>query len=106
MEEEITIRYNEKTGLWEKHEPFMTIDVMTEEDYITIKAAVEHYQKHGEWVDRYEGKYANSSYICSLCENEALWKHETNELGITRLTQALSSFCPHCGVKMENKEKK
>lgn len=106
MEEGIVIRYNEKTGLWEKHEPFITIDVMTEEDYDTIKAAVEHYQKRGEWIDRYKGKYANPLYICSLCENEALRKPEIYDLGHSRMIQDLSSFCPHCGVKMEGKGEK
>ena len=69
MSEALKIRYNEKTGLWEKHEPFMTIDVMTEEDYNTLNAAVEHYRKRGKWINGRYNDWQGNVYEeqCSYC---------------------------------------
>lgn len=58
-------------------------------------------QSEGEWKDRYNGKYANSIYECSLCKEKALWKIGINELGSPKITQTLSPFCPNCGAKMK-----
>ncbi len=87
MEEGLTIRYNEKTGLWEKHEPFITIDVMTEEEFNLIKAAVEHYQNRGRW------EFDGMGWVCSECE-EYPDKHADP-------VKPEFIFCPNCGVRME-----
>lgn len=60
--------------------------------------------KHGRWVDRYNGKYANHLYECSECKKTALYKAEVNELGNERFVQALSAVCPHCAARMDGKE--
>lgn len=57
--------------------------------------------KHGRWVDRYGGKYANPLYDCSECKESALYEYRVNNLGGYYTVQALSAHCPHCGAKME-----
>ncbi len=57
-------------------------------------------QSEGEWIDRYNGKYANSLYICSLCGKRAPLDIKANELGNEQIAQMLSQFCPNCGAKM------
>lgn len=56
---------------------------------------------HGQWVDRYGGKYANHLYECSVCKETALFKVKVDELGKEHLVQALSAACPHCRAKMD-----
>lgn len=87
MAEELTIRYDEKTGLWEKHEPFITIDVMSEEDYKAIKAAIEHYQKRGKWDQ--QGNYSECG------------KNVYDGLDADVWSRYSPPFCPNCGVRME-----
>ena len=53
--------------------------------------------KHGRWVDRFDGKYANPLYECSECKRLALYTIETDSEG---WIQALSNACPHCCAKM------
>lgn len=39
--------YDEKTGTWgAKKEPFITIEVQTEEDYELLKKAIKFYNEH------------------------------------------------------------
>ena len=61
--------------------------------------------RHGEWKDRYENKFANHYYECSLCGNPALDRTVNNELGNPRQEQALSPFCPNCGAKMDGERR-
>ena len=58
--------------------------------------------KHGKWIDKYGNKYANHLYVCSVCGEEALGEFYTNELGQTKLRQALTVGCPHCLAKMDS----
>ena len=58
-------------------------------------------QSEGEWIDRYNGKYANPIYECSQCGEVPLKKTHINELNTMELIDALSSFCPNCGSKMK-----
>ena len=57
--------------------------------------------KHGEWIDKFNGKYANPTYVCSICGERALLEMYRNELDQWRYRQSLSIRCPHCGVKMD-----
>lgn len=57
--------------------------------------------KHGRWVDRYGGKYANPLYECSECKEAALKKDELSVLDNWITVQVLSAYCPNCGKKME-----
>lgn len=61
-------------------------------------------QKKGEWVDQYNGKYANPIYVCSICGKGTLLTPYINELNNMEMTQALSAFCPNCGAKMKGGE--
>ena len=54
--------------------------------------------KHGRWVDRFNGKYANPLYECSECNGLALYTIVTDSEG---WIQALSNVCPHCRAKMD-----
>ena len=57
--------------------------------------------KHGRWVDRYGGKYANPLYECSECKKKPLYRHKVDDLGNEYFIPELSDFCPHCGAKMD-----
>ena len=58
----------------------------------------------GEWIDRYNGRYANPIFVCSVCDKGTLLTPHINELGQMEMVQALSQFCPHCGAKMNESE--
>lgn len=57
--------------------------------------------RHGQWIDEYNGKYANPRYICSNCKGKALYDFVRDELGNWKEVQALTEFCPNCGAKMD-----
>ena len=59
-------------------------------------------QIEGDWVDQYNGAFANPIYACSVCDKGTLFKPHIDELGKMVMVQALSSFCPNCGAKMKN----
>ena len=61
-------------------------------------------QSEGEWIDRYNGKYANSLYVCSVCDGRALLTTSLNELSTSTVKQILTPYCPHCGAKMKGGE--
>lgn len=51
---------------------------------------------HGRWVDEYDCGYTTPH--CSECGEIALTKEETS------YDYVYSSYCPHCGAKMDGKE--
>ena len=59
--------------------------------------------RHGEWVDRYGGKYANQLYECSVCKEFAPDKVGIDVLGSQTIGWALTPYCPNCGAKMDGK---
>lgn len=61
-------------------------------------------QSEGEWIDRYKGKYANSLYVCSICDGKSLLANHMNELLTPTVKQILTPYCPHCGAKMKGGE--
>ena len=61
-------------------------------------------QSVGEWKDRYNGKYANSLYVCSICDGKSLLATHRNELLTPTVKQILTPYCPHCGAKMKGGE--
>ena len=61
--------------------------------------------RHGEWKDRFENKYANHYYECSVCGKSALDGTKYNQLGNPEIIEVLSDFCPHCGAKMDGERK-
>lgn len=56
--------------------------------------------KHGEWIDKFNGRFVNPTYICSVCGEKALLECYINELDHWKYRQSLSIRCPHCGAKM------
>ena len=67
---------------------------------IQPKADVEQV-RHGEWIDEYDGKYANPRYTCSNCKGKALYDVVRDELGNWKEVQVLTEHCPHCGAIMD-----
>ena len=49
-------------------------------------------QSEGEWIDQYQGQYANQLYKCSVCGETAF--HDDKRWFLT-------NFCPNCGAKMK-----
>lgn len=71
-------------------------------NYVDTDDIVEYAeQKHGRWVDRYGGKYANQLYECSECKEKALYKVSVSTLFNEFIVQELSDYCPNCGAKMD-----
>lgn len=59
----------------------------------TIPAADVAPVVHGEWM-----RYSRTLWhYCSVCLEDALMSKSTG-------TEVLSSFCPHCGAKMDLEE--
>ncbi len=73
--------------------------------YDTPKADVVEVN-HGYWKDRYGNKYDNHLYECSICGKDALGESYCDELGQSRIRQALTPICPRCGAIMDGKEEK
>ena len=67
-----------------------------------LKSADATEVKRGEWKDRYNNKYYNHLYECSVCGKEALYECYKNELDQWNERQALTPVCPHCGAKMDS----
>lgn len=61
--------------------------------------------KHGEWRDRYDEKYANRLYECSLCGEVAPDGTVYDELERPLRQQILSPYCPNCGAKMDGERR-
>lgn len=91
MEKEFVVRYNEETGLWEKYEPYATIDVATEEEFNMIAAAVAHYQRRGRWLPAPD--IGDCCYRCSEC-GKVLDRHREDD----------DEYCAKCGLKMEEEQ--
>ena len=56
--------------------------------------------RHGGWKDRYDEKYANRLYECSLCGEIAPEGTVYDELERPLRQQMLSPYCPNCGADM------
>lgn len=76
-------------------------DIMQDQYAKALYNANYRKQIEGEWKDCFDGKYANATYLCSICGKGTLLKPDINELGNAEIIQALSPFCPNCGAKME-----
>ena len=57
--------------------------------------------KHGKWIDKFNGRFVNPTYRCSVCDGIALDEEFKNELDQIKSRQALTAYCPHCGAKMD-----
>ena len=52
-------------------------------------------QIEGEWIDQYQGMYANQLYKCSVCGETAF--HDDKRWFLT-------NYCPNCGARMKRGE--
>lgn len=73
-----------------------------EEELVEIPKANVEEITYGEWIDKYNNKFTNHFYICSICGEKALNNFKLNALENWVTVQALSSRCPHCGAHMVN----
>lgn len=86
----------------ELYDDFYTYEASQLEDYLKRFPTIEAEPvRHGRWIDRYGGKYANHLYECSECKGTALYKYEVDVLDNGHFVQALSAACPHCRAKMD-----
>jgi DNA-directed RNA polymerase subunit RPC12/RpoP len=68
-------------------------DLPSVEEYATdLYNAGYRKQCEGEWIDKYQGMYANQLYKCSVCGETAF--HDDKRWFLT-------NFCPNCGAKMK-----
>lgn len=91
MSKEIVLRCN-KDGVWERYEPYATIECPTEDDYNFLVNAVEKSRKcEGTWE---KSDIPGEKYVCSECGG-ACWYYDFEG------DVAKSKFCPNCGAKMK-----
>lgn len=83
---------------------FQFITKTAYEIIISQEAQIEKYKstnispvRHGHWVAEYDSGYTTPH--CSECSGIALTKEETS------YDYVYSSYCPHCGAKMDGKER-
>ena len=99
MGKDLICVYNEETGLWEESpEPFAIVEYTTEEDFEFMKAAVEHYGKHGKWIE-WNGMDIpenHGRHKCSICGEFAIKPKYDEEI--------LTYYCPNCGAKMMDEQ--
>lgn len=95
-------KFNPETGEYEYKEHAKTQEEFNAQRKAVIQRLGELEDRaEGEWKDRYENKYANHYYECSLCGKPALDRNVDNGLGNPRQEQALSPYCPWCGARMK-----
>ena len=75
--------YSHYSNLWDE------VDAMPAADVTPVK--------HGRWIAEYDCGYITPH--CSECGETALTKEETG------YDYVYSSYCPHCGAKMDGGEK-
>jgi ribosomal protein S27AE len=85
--------------------PYTYTDAVKVETILNAPTADVVEVRHGYWKDRYENKYANHYYECSVCGGAALDGIKNNGLGNPESIQVLSDFCPRCGAKMDGERK-
>lgn len=94
------IIYDEKTGTWgEKKEPYITIEVETEEDYKVLLERLEKQNaKKPLGVDLHGKKSGNiHNWVCPICENFL-----SNQRKVTEgHNYFIPSYCPVCGQKID-----
>lgn len=94
------IIYDEKTGTWEeKKEPYITIEVATEEDYKILKERLEKQNlKRPLGVDLH-GKNAGNihNWVCPMCKHFLSNRRKVTEAH----NNFIPSYCPVCGQKID-----
>lgn len=100
---ELELVYNEETQEWEqKHEPFITIECETEEDFEFIGTAVAFYKKH---LEEQEKPQTNADRIRAMTDEELAAFHANG--GVTEACLRLEDegYSATTEQKMELREK-
>lgn len=85
----IMIRYNEKTGKWDKYEPYMTIECPEENDYEFLKTAIE------KQVFKKPLKESLADYGCPTCGAYI------NFDGLNGNVEHAPKYCSECGQRLD-----
>jgi predicted RNA-binding Zn-ribbon protein involved in translation (DUF1610 family) len=89
----IRIRYNEKTGEWDKYEPYMTIECPEEKDYEFLQTAI------AKQVFKEPLKESLADYGCPTCGAYI------NFDGLNGNIEHAPKYCSECGQRLQWKEK-
>ena len=93
------IVYDKKTGTWvEKKEPYITIEVETEEDYKVLLEWLEKQKaKKPLGVDLHKKESGNIHlWVCPICEIFLLGRRMADEKPSLH-----PNYCPGCGQKID-----
>lgn len=85
----IMARYNEKTGKWDKYEPYMTIECPEENDYEFLKTAIE------KQVLKKPLKESLADYGCPTC------RAHINFDGLNGNVEHAPKYCSECGQRLD-----
>lgn len=85
----ITLKYNEETGEWEKYEPYMTIDCMTEEDFDFFQTAI------AKQTLKKPFKESLADYGCASCGAYINFDALNEEI------EDAPKYCSECGQKLD-----
>ena len=89
----IRIRYNEKTGEWDKYEPYMTIECPEEKDYEFLQTAI------AKQVGKKPLKESLADYGCPTCGAYI------NFDGLNGNIEHAPKHCSECGQRLLWEEK-
>lgn len=93
------IVYDEQTGTWvEKKEPYITIEVETEEDYKVLLERLEKQKaKKPLGVDLHKKESGNIHlWVCPICETFLSGRRMADEK-----KSFPPNYCPRCGQKID-----
>lgn len=85
----IMIRYNEKTGKWDKYEPYMTIECPEEKDYEFLQTAI------AKQVSKEPLKESLADYGCPTCGAYI------NFDGLNGKIEHAPKYCSECGQRID-----
>lgn len=88
----IMIRYNEKTGKWDKYEPYMTIECPEEKDYEFIETAI------AKQIFKKPLKESLADYGCPTCGAYI------NFDGLNGNVEHAPKYCSECGQRLDWRE--
>lgn len=85
----IMVRYNEKTGKWDKYEPYMTIECPEEKDYEFLQTAIE------KQIFKKTLKESLADYGCPTCGSHI------NFDGLNGNVEHAPKYCSECGQRLD-----
>jgi hypothetical protein len=85
----IMLRYNEKTGKWDKYEPYMTIECPEEKDYAFIETAI------AKQIFKKPLKESLADYGCPTCGAYI------NFDGLNGNVEHAPKYCSECGQRLD-----